>query len=109
MNRDDFAGADLRNEGVYDALRFRQWRSGQARTDGMSRRNLLRALGGAGLALATAPGRSSSRCHPNGSTSMSTLRSRATDVTGLTQPDTVPFNTREYLFDAVVDHPVTVA
>jgi hypothetical protein len=23
-------------------------------------------------------------------------------------PDTVPFNTREYLFDAIVDHPVTV-
>jgi DMSO/TMAO reductase YedYZ molybdopterin-dependent catalytic subunit len=37
-----------------------------------------------------------------------TLRSRATDVTGVTQPGTVPFNTREYLFDAVVDHPVTV-
>ena len=38
-----------------------------------------------------------------------TLRARATDVTGATQPDTVPFNTGGYLFGAVVDHPVTVA
>ncbi|HWG63336.1 MAG TPA: molybdopterin-dependent oxidoreductase [Streptosporangiaceae bacterium] len=37
-----------------------------------------------------------------------TLRARATDVTGATQPVTVPFNTREYLFDGIVDHPVTV-
>jgi DMSO/TMAO reductase YedYZ molybdopterin-dependent catalytic subunit len=37
-----------------------------------------------------------------------TLRARATDVTGATQPATVPFNTREYLFDGIVDHHVTV-
>jgi hypothetical protein len=34
-----------------------------------------------------------------------TLRARATDVT---EPATVPFNTREYLFDGIVDHHVTV-
>jgi DMSO/TMAO reductase YedYZ molybdopterin-dependent catalytic subunit len=54
MDHDDFAGADLRNEGVYDSLRFSQWRSGRARADGMSRRALLRAFGGAGLGLAAA-------------------------------------------------------
>lgn len=37
-----------------------------------------------------------------------TLRARATDVTGATQPDVVPFNTQGYLFGAVVNHPVTV-
>ncbi|GIG88347.1 sulfite oxidase [Plantactinospora endophytica] len=37
------------------------------------------------------------------------LRARATDVTGATQPDTVPHNTQGYLFGAVVRHPVTVA
>jgi DMSO/TMAO reductase YedYZ molybdopterin-dependent catalytic subunit len=51
MDHEDFTGADLRNEGVYDSVRFSQWRSGRARTDGMSRRGLLRAFGGAGLAL----------------------------------------------------------
>jgi DMSO/TMAO reductase YedYZ molybdopterin-dependent catalytic subunit len=54
MDHEDFTGADLRNEGVYDSVRFSQWRSGRARTDGMSRRGLLRAFGGAGLALAGA-------------------------------------------------------
>jgi DMSO/TMAO reductase YedYZ molybdopterin-dependent catalytic subunit len=38
-----------------------------------------------------------------------TLRARATDRTGATQPDVAPFNTQGYLFGAVVDHPVTVA
>ncbi|TQS46895.1 sulfite oxidase [Cryptosporangium phraense] len=38
-----------------------------------------------------------------------TLRARASDTTGHTQPDTTPFNTQGYLFDAVVDHPVTVS
>jgi DMSO/TMAO reductase YedYZ molybdopterin-dependent catalytic subunit len=37
-----------------------------------------------------------------------TLRARATDVTGATQPDTVPHNMQGYLFGAVVHHPVTV-
>jgi len=37
-----------------------------------------------------------------------TLRARATDVTGVTQPDTVPHNTLGYLFGAIVRHPVTV-
>jgi DMSO/TMAO reductase YedYZ molybdopterin-dependent catalytic subunit len=54
MDHEDFEGADLRNEGVYDSVRFSQWRAGHARTDGMSRRALLRAFGGAGLALAGA-------------------------------------------------------
>jgi len=34
------------------------------------------------------------------------LLARATDTTGRTQPDTVPFNTNGYLFWAVVRHPV---
>jgi DMSO/TMAO reductase YedYZ molybdopterin-dependent catalytic subunit len=38
-----------------------------------------------------------------------TLRARATDVTGATQPDATLFNTQGYLFGAVVNHPVTVA
>jgi DMSO/TMAO reductase YedYZ molybdopterin-dependent catalytic subunit len=54
MDHEDFTGADLRNEGVYDSVRFGQWRAGRARTYGMSRRGLLRAFGGAGLALAGA-------------------------------------------------------
>jgi DMSO/TMAO reductase YedYZ molybdopterin-dependent catalytic subunit len=37
-----------------------------------------------------------------------TLRARATDVTGVTQPDTAPHNTLGYLFGAIVRHPVTV-
>jgi DMSO/TMAO reductase YedYZ molybdopterin-dependent catalytic subunit len=37
-----------------------------------------------------------------------TLRARATDVTGARQPDQAVFDTLGYLFDAVVDHPVTV-
>lgn len=37
-----------------------------------------------------------------------TLRARATDVTGATQPDQAVYNTEGYLFDAVVSHPVTV-
>jgi DMSO/TMAO reductase YedYZ molybdopterin-dependent catalytic subunit len=37
-----------------------------------------------------------------------TLRARATDRTGVTQPDVAPYNTQGYLFGAVVDHPVTV-
>ncbi len=54
VDHDDFDGADLRNEGAYDSVRFSQWRAGRARTDGMSRRALLRAFGGAGLGLAGA-------------------------------------------------------
>jgi DMSO/TMAO reductase YedYZ molybdopterin-dependent catalytic subunit len=54
MEHDDFADADLQTESVYDSVRYSQWRSGRARTDGMSRRALLRAFGGAGLALAGA-------------------------------------------------------
>jgi hypothetical protein len=38
-----------------------------------------------------------------------TLRARATDGTGVTQPDVAPYNTLGYLFGAVVAHPVTVA
>ena len=38
-----------------------------------------------------------------------TLRARATDVTGATQPDQAPYNTLGYLFGAVVAHPVRVA
>ena len=37
-----------------------------------------------------------------------TLRARATDVHGVTQPDQAAYNTLGYLFDAVVAHPVTV-
>ena len=37
------------------------------------------------------------------------LQARATDKSGATQPDTVPFNTGGYLFWAVVTHPVVVA
>jgi DMSO/TMAO reductase YedYZ molybdopterin-dependent catalytic subunit len=37
-----------------------------------------------------------------------TLRARATDVTGATQPAQAPYNTLGYLFGAVVAHPVTV-
>jgi DMSO/TMAO reductase YedYZ molybdopterin-dependent catalytic subunit len=36
------------------------------------------------------------------------LRARATDETGETQPDEVPFNTFGYTFGAIVRHPVTV-
>lgn len=38
-----------------------------------------------------------------------TIRIRATDDRGNTQPDTVPFNEMGYLYDAVVAHPVNVA
>ncbi|GHF40000.1 hypothetical protein GCM10017566_11720 [Amycolatopsis bartoniae] len=38
-----------------------------------------------------------------------TLRARATDRTGVAQPDVAPYNTQGYLFGAVVAHPVTVA
>lgn len=37
-----------------------------------------------------------------------TLRARATDTTGASQPDVAPYNTLGYVFGAVVDHPVTV-
>jgi DMSO/TMAO reductase YedYZ molybdopterin-dependent catalytic subunit len=37
-----------------------------------------------------------------------TVKARATDLTGVTQPDETAFNTLGYLFDAVVAHPVTV-
>jgi DMSO/TMAO reductase YedYZ molybdopterin-dependent catalytic subunit len=38
-----------------------------------------------------------------------TLRARAVDQTGAGQPEETPYNTLGYLFDAVVEHPVTVA
>jgi DMSO/TMAO reductase YedYZ molybdopterin-dependent catalytic subunit len=38
-----------------------------------------------------------------------TLRARATDRAGVSQPDIAPYNTQGYLFGAVVGHPVTVA
>jgi DMSO/TMAO reductase YedYZ molybdopterin-dependent catalytic subunit len=38
-----------------------------------------------------------------------TLRARATDRSGVTQPDVAPYNTQGYLFGAVVGHPVTVS
>jgi DMSO/TMAO reductase YedYZ molybdopterin-dependent catalytic subunit len=37
-----------------------------------------------------------------------TLKAKATDVTGVSQPEATPFNTLGYLFDAVVQHPVIV-
>ncbi len=37
-----------------------------------------------------------------------TIRVRATDERGNTQPDRVPWNEQGYLYNAVVDHPVTV-
>ncbi|MFE0019512.1 sulfite oxidase [Amycolatopsis sp. NPDC059021] len=37
-----------------------------------------------------------------------TVRARATDSSGVTQPDVAPYNTQGYLFGAVVAHPVTV-
>jgi DMSO/TMAO reductase YedYZ molybdopterin-dependent catalytic subunit len=37
------------DEAVYDRTRFRQWLAGQARGDGLSRRDLLRAVAGAGM------------------------------------------------------------
>lgn len=36
------------------------------------------------------------------------IRARATDEKGNTQPDQVPYNEQGYLFNAVVEHPVTV-
>jgi DMSO/TMAO reductase YedYZ molybdopterin-dependent catalytic subunit len=56
MRHEDFTSADLRNEGVYDSVRYAQWHSGNARTDGMSRRALLRAFGGAAGVAAVAGG-----------------------------------------------------
>lgn len=38
-----------------------------------------------------------------------TLQARATDVTGVTQPVTVPFNTLGYLFAGIAGHPVTAS
>jgi sulfane dehydrogenase subunit SoxC len=37
------------------------------------------------------------------------IQARATDAEGHTQPDRVPWNEQGYLYNAVVDHPVTVA
>lgn len=37
------------------------------------------------------------------------LRARATDITGATQPVTVPYNTGGYLFGGIVRHPITTA
>jgi hypothetical protein len=38
-----------------------------------------------------------------------TLQARATDVTGVTQPITVPCNALGYLFDGIAGHPVTAS
>ena len=38
-----------------------------------------------------------------------TLMTRATDSTGATQPDTVPFNRKGYLFNQPLPHPIRVA
>lgn len=38
-----------------------------------------------------------------------TLQAKATDITGATQPATVPYNTLGYLFSGIVDHPITTA
>jgi DMSO/TMAO reductase YedYZ molybdopterin-dependent catalytic subunit len=38
-----------------------------------------------------------------------TLQARATDVTGVTQPVTVPYNTLGYLFGGIAGHPVTAS
>jgi DMSO/TMAO reductase YedYZ molybdopterin-dependent catalytic subunit len=38
-----------------------------------------------------------------------TLQARATDVTGFTQPVAATFNTLGYLFDGIVQHPITTA
>jgi hypothetical protein len=37
------------------------------------------------------------------------LQARATDRDGNTQPSSVPFNEKGYLYNAVVEHPITVA
>jgi DMSO/TMAO reductase YedYZ molybdopterin-dependent catalytic subunit len=37
------------------------------------------------------------------------VQARATDITGVTQPATVTYNTNGYLFDGIVRHPVTTA
>lgn len=37
-----------------------------------------------------------------------TVRARATDTAGTTQPDTTPYNAQGYLFDGVVRHPIRV-
>ncbi len=44
-------GTGLTDEATYDRTRFAQWRAGQARGDGMSRRGLLRLAAGGTLAL----------------------------------------------------------
>jgi hypothetical protein len=36
------------------------------------------------------------------------IRVRATDEAGRTQPDSVPWNDQGYLYNAVVEHPITV-
>lgn len=38
-----------------------------------------------------------------------TIMTRATDVTGTTQPDEIPFNEKGYLFNEPVPHPIRVA
>lgn len=38
-----------------------------------------------------------------------TIMTRATDVTGVTQPDDIPFNQKGYLFNQPVPHPIRVA
>jgi DMSO/TMAO reductase YedYZ molybdopterin-dependent catalytic subunit len=96
--------------GVTQVLRGRSWsgnapiRDVQVSTDGGGTwrsaflRDRLRRDGWARWELPWRPSRSGPQ----------TLLARATDRSGATQPDTVPFNTGGYLFEAVVRHSVLV-
>jgi DMSO/TMAO reductase YedYZ molybdopterin-dependent catalytic subunit len=55
MDGDQQGDYGLQDEASYDRLRLSQWLSGRARGDGVSRRDLLRFFGGAGLAAAGLP------------------------------------------------------
>jgi DMSO/TMAO reductase YedYZ molybdopterin-dependent catalytic subunit len=55
MREDRAAEPGPGSEAGYDAARLRQWLTGRARADGMSRRGMLRVLGTAGAAAATLP------------------------------------------------------
>jgi DMSO/TMAO reductase YedYZ molybdopterin-dependent catalytic subunit len=59
MREDRAAEPGPGSEAAYDAARLRQWLTGGARGDGMSRRGMLRLLGTAGAAAATLPVRPS--------------------------------------------------
>jgi DMSO/TMAO reductase YedYZ molybdopterin-dependent catalytic subunit len=55
MTGDQESGRDLRDEATYDSVRLGQWLAGRARGEGVTRRDLLRLFGGAGLAAAALP------------------------------------------------------